>query len=390
MTTVTCIYEYQQKILLLHKAGYLGYETITAERRSQDNSSIAIIRTNTKNNIGIALDRKKYIQIYSDNNQKIYKAEFTEEPNISLTSKHSSYVIVDPIEAVGLPLTIGLDEIIKKHFVTNKGIGRYQRPINSYFFDEETPDMWYVLGAFYGSYVQSNKKNSIFRDSNKSLVQIVMQKMECNRSIIKDNREKSSYRFEIPNNAHLISRLEYFGLEKPKKERTVPNIPSDYAADFCRGFIDSTAVITNINRHTFLRINYQNKFLRQFVKLLSDYTNCSLKHPKIDTVLYSHKDAMKIREFIYQNNNYIIGHKIGLHTNIKKLCKNKKFVIPPRPNHIKKIKKMERTKKLLLKGHTPTEIAEKLEYASVLCLYIAFKNSFGKTIKQWKAEQIRI
>ncbi|MBI4439454.1 AraC family transcriptional regulator [Candidatus Woesearchaeota archaeon] len=255
--------------------------------------------------------------------------------------------------------------------------------INEFFFDRDSPEKWYILGAALSCYSSSDGA-ICFRSQHRDLVRIVMDALESGHTLSEDPREKSSYWFGAMGCDHLIYRLSDYGLDKPKNKRGFPDVPEQYIDDFVRGVIDARANIHVSNGRTTIYLRGNKTFLLGLNNSLRRYAGVERDRPVDGRLTYLHSDAKKIYEFIYRNFDRIKRDGIYLPS------KKKLYATAPVPDVAKQrvARKIEAAKKLILKGKSTREAASKAGYSTVTAFYRAFKKATGQTLKEWKTGRV--
>lgn len=255
-------------------------------------------------------------------------------------------------------------------------MGRNNKKVNEHFFDTESRDMEYILGASYQCYILHGDRGFIFRSRHKDLVQILKTGIESEHTIVSDTRGRSSYWIEINGVLHLNHRLGELGLNVPKSERVFPEISSQsYASNFARGFIDAAAHMSVIDgKRTRIKINFNQQFLYGLHKLLSEYAGVVRDDPKTNSLVYSHKDSIKIHNLIYQDEEVLY------------IASKKRLYLTEQPVHAEKRavrRRINEAQRLVLTGLPTREIAARLGYSHLPSFYNAFKNVTGQTLGRW-------
>lgn len=257
--------------------------------------------------------------------------------------------------------------------------------IDEHFFDKESKRMYYVLGAFYACYVPQ-PKGILFRNRNKDLVEIIKRELKSEHAIIADNRKKDSYWIKVNRASIIYPRLGELGLNKPKEEREFLRVNEKYMSHFVRGFLDAKAGIWIRNdRYINIHIVFNKSFLSGLNKILVKYTKIRESEPKEDYTKYNHNDSIKIRDFIYQDWNFI--KQSGLYLPSKKELLETDYVVAFVSNNPKIIEaknKIEKAKKLLSNGKKVGEVSKILGYSQSSVLGKSFKKITGKTPFEYK------
>lgn len=257
--------------------------------------------------------------------------------------------------------------------------------IDEHFFDKESKRRDYVLGAFYACYVPQPKGGILFRNRNKDLVEIIKRELKSEHAIIADNRKRDSYWIEVYRVPIMYSRLGELGLNKPKEEREFPRVNEKYISHFVRGFFDAKARIwTEYNKYKSIHILFNNLFLLDLHKMLVKYAKIQGHEPKEDYTKYNHNDSIKIRDFIYQDWNFI--KQSGLYLPSKKELLETDYIADynSNPRIINAKKKVEKAKKLLDRKKVG-EVAKELGYAHHISFTSTFKKITGMSPFEYKA-----
>src|SRR3989338_1536902 len=126
-------------------------------------------------------------------------------------------------------------------------MGRWPKRVNKHFFDKESKEMYYVLGAFYRKHIEDGEKGLIFRSRHRDLVNIVKSKLKSKHAII-SHTTKSSHFIQMKSVPYLRSKLEALGVKGDMEDREFPNfVPEVYLDHYIRGLFDAQANISLIN-----------------------------------------------------------------------------------------------------------------------------------------------
>lgn len=259
--------------------------------------------------------------------------------------------------------------------------GRYQKGINEHFFDNESREMHYVLGAFYAKYMPLEKNGITFRSAHRNLVEIVKEQMKSNHAITYDTRGKSSYWFSIRGVPYLRSRLEEMGLSAKKEDRDFPEgIEKEHSSHFARGFIEAQALIgTYDEKKTEMNILFNRRFLLGLHKMLAEYVEIERDRPKNYMIRYSHRDCLKIHDFIYRDWDFI--KERGLYLPQKKDLFMTDFDGDFIHRHqIEASGRIKEAERLLLEGKNAHEIFKEMGYGHYSSFARQFTRKTGFTI----------
>ncbi len=256
--------------------------------------------------------------------------------------------------------------------------------LNPFYFYKESKRMHYVLGASYAIASIQPNQDMTFTSSHRNLVEIVKDELECPHKVQRDKRgNHNSYWIELDNMVYMASKLEELGVAEDKIKRRFPeNIRGEYLSHFVRGFFDAKAIVHGNNeRATTISINFNDDFLSGLHNALVRYAYVG--HAKLGGgyLEYTHNDALRIHNFIYKDWKYI--KRTGLYIPSKEKQFKTDYEFPEHPLRAKSLKKIERAKKMLLKGIKPKEITQKLDYYNVFAFYRAFKNATGTTTRKF-------
>src|SRR3989344_3187461 len=244
-------------------------------------------------------------------------------------------------------------------------MGRWPKRVNKHFFDRESKEMYYVLGAFYRKHIEDGEKGLIFRSRHRDLVNIVKSKLKSKHAII-SHTTKSSHFIQMKSVPYLV--------------------PEVYLDHYIRGLFDAQANISLINYSenviaTNIRLRFNNKFLVSLDEVLKRYANVSRPKPISNYIIYSGADSSRIYNFIYRDIEYIENSWLYLP------FKKKSFVRfedkSGENNHIICLEKIKEAKKLLIKGKKASDVASDLGYAHKESFLRAFKHVTGQTTRSF-------
>lgn len=274
-------------------------------------------------------------------------------------------------------------------------MARLPKYVNQTFFNEnnESKEMWYVLGSFYDGYHSRRSIGVSFTSKHEGLVQIVKDQLKSEHTIVKRETDTSdgqgknySYSLEMYAAPDLYTRIGELGLNVNKKERKFPkDIPDQYIDHFIRGFLDGQSnMILHNKQCTQMEVHMNKDFLTDLNKVLEKHAGVKRKEPTKDVITYAHANSLKIHDFIYQDWEYI--EQSGLYLPSKKeMFKTDHVIVRHDTITITNSrKKMERAKEMLNEGIPTKEIANKLGYCSPTSFHGTFTNIVGMTPNQWK------
>ena len=206
-------------------------------------------------------------------------------------------------------------------------MARLPKYVNQTFFNEnnESKEMWYVLGSFYDGYHSRRSIGVSFTSKHEGLVQIVKDQLKSEHTIVKRETDTSdgqgknySYSLEMYAAPDLYTRIGELGLNVNKKERKFPkDIPDQYIDHFIRGFLDGQSnMILHNKQCTQMEVHMNKDFLTDLNKVLEKHAGVKRKEPTKDVITYAHANSLKIHDFIYQDWEYI--EQSGLYLPSKK------------------------------------------------------------------------
>src|SRR3989344_1960318 len=271
-------------------------------------------------------------------------------------------------------------------------MNKMTKSVNEHFFDKKSKEMYYVLGLVYGSYAPPFHYQDfvLFRESNEHLINIIRHQLQSDHNIIPDNRGKSSYFFAF-RSPYMRSRLEEIGLTQDKTKRSFPEgIKDEYLDHFIRGFFDEQCYIKKQEYNpSLIKIGFS--FYKSFLEKLKEVlNNClGLKGSEINDgvgrqsrLSYGHYSSLKLYEFIYRDFEYIQKHNLylpkkknlfNLNGNLERSEKGVRNKI----HHLDTIRKIEKSKELLLEGNKVADVASMLGYRAYPGFYYTFKSIAG-------------
>jgi len=258
--------------------------------------------------------------------------------------------------------------------------------LDQLYFDRESKQMHYVLGAAYGCASYDSWLGITFRSNKRNLIEIIKDEIKS-KHIIEDKRPKHhSYWIETDNADYMRYRLHERGVAEDKHQRKFPkNIKEEYLSHFVRGFFDAKANVSSKGGRTHITFNFNNRFLLGLHGILVKYAGVTRSKPTDDYLTYGHSDSLKIHDFIYSDWKYI--RRNGLYLPSKKRKFNFDYEPKEYPSTIRYHKKIERAKKLLLKGLPHKETAEAVGYSNVFSFYRGFKNLTGMTTREFQGKK---
>jgi AraC-like DNA-binding protein len=231
----------------------------------------------------------------------------------------------------------------------------------------------------------------VFRNSNKDLVEIIRDEIESEHTIVSDPREnKSSHWFEMGSASHLHSRLKELGLNKPKRKRRFPrDIDEYYISHFVRGFLDAQGSVkiakTSFGKRSELYIHFNHRFLKGLHRTIKKYAMAEHSRLYDDNLKYVNEDCSRIHDFIYRDFGFI--NRYGLYLPLKKkllLGKNQGRWVNPRS--VEASRKVDKAKRLLLQGKLAYKVAEQVGYTNPSALTKIFRETTGQTPTEFLEE----
>lgn len=187
------------------------------------------------------------------------------------------------------------------------------KAINKHFFDEESKEMWYVLGVSFSRYYpQRDKPYNTWSSQYLGLIQIVKRELKSDHKIITSNSFILRMR-----NEHLQSKLFERGCIPGKENRKFPeDVEDQYLDHFIRGFFD--AQTTAHEDPLLIQIYFNNDFLRKlhehFVRVGSVRNREILDRPALN--YGSASDIAGVHDFLYRDWEFI--QRSGLYLPSKK------------------------------------------------------------------------
>lgn len=246
--------------------------------------------------------------------------------------------------------------------------------LNEDFFNQDSNIVWYILGLLVGIYAPKKDSNRIITFRSKSYDALLMIKkvLECDNTIVSDNRGKDSHFFQVTNEVLRLS-LEERGLTPNKIDRRFPeNIPEEFITDYARGFIENESF--RLETITRIGLTFNINYLSKLNEILIRYADVMRKSITRSSLEYGIRDTIKIYNFIYQNDNNLYLPEV----------KEKFRLKTPYLSRIKRThKKVEKVKRLLKEGMKGTEISKKLR-CNPIYFYKFFKNHIGMGIREFR------
>lgn len=114
MKAVACVYEYDEKILLLHRVRDDKWGVVGGKVEPADSSFLDALMRESEEEVGFSAGKDDYTLIGSQNDCLIYHSKLHSKPVITLNKEHTKYVFVEPTSAPDLNLSEGLELVIKK------------------------------------------------------------------------------------------------------------------------------------------------------------------------------------------------------------------------------------------------------------------------------------
>ena len=185
------------------------------------------------------------------------------------------------------------------------------KPVDEHFFEQESKEMWYVIGASYCRYSASRTDNrNSWRSVNYDLLGIIQTCVDPNQAI--GTPDKFGSRLLQIKSQHMQDRLKKKGLGVPRSERGFPaDIKNRYLDYFVRGFFDAQVSVSADERTC---VSYPSaNFLRGLYKKLVTHAHVRTGRDITSTVLcLSQQETAAVHDFIYRDWEYIQEHGLYL------------------------------------------------------------------------------
>jgi len=179
-----------------------------------------------------------------------------------------------------------------------------KKPINEHFFDEESKEMWYILGVSYSRYSISRKDNrTSWTSSSHKLLEIVQTHLEATEYKIGKREGRGEMLFQV-RSQYLQLKLKERGLGVPKKERKFPkDCDKKYLDHFIRGFFDANVSVSG--NGIVSQIYFNIAFLKELHNHLIGSASVARDSPEKSPLRYAHKDTIKIYNYLYRDWDFI-------------------------------------------------------------------------------------
>ena len=182
-----------------------------------------------------------------------------------------------------------------------------KKPINEHFFDEESKEMWYILGVSYSRYIISRKDNrNSWTSSSHELLEIVQTHLGATEHKIGKQDGRREKLFQV-RSEYLQSKLKKRGLGVPRKEREFPkDCDEKYLDHFIRGFFDAqVSVKEDRGNRTVSQIYFNIAFLIELHNHFVRNASVARDSPEKSPLRYGHENTMKIHGYLYRDWNFI-------------------------------------------------------------------------------------
>ena len=272
---------------------------------------------------------------------------------------------------------------MKKRGRVDKRIGP-RKSLNNNFFNSDSRERSYVLGAFHSCFYVSENRGAVIRSRYRELVETLGRVLGSGYSIVGDKREdKSSYFMQFRITPKLYSKLDKLGLSREKDKRPFPeDIKEGWMSHFVRGFIDARSFIhkseSGLGYYPVLHIRFINdRFLSGLHEVLKREAKIKKGNFKDGKLYCGREDTKRIRDFIYQDWKFVEESGLFLPEKREKLYDENYNGKKPPKNEIEAKKRFNRAKRLLLRGKRPVEVTEILGYASLHSFSNCFRDHVG-------------
>ncbi len=169
-------------------------------------------------------------------------------------------------------------------------------------FREESPNVFYTLGALYGKFsvIKGKKPGFRFASPNLELVELVREELEVTTKILK-HQTKESFYVKVQSVPELIERLDEIGIGINKKQ--FPEINEEFLPDFARGYFDAklniyTRVINN-REEFYFKLHDKEDFLRDLFYAIGLEEVAGRVGNARDLAVYSKAGVFRLINFIY-------------------------------------------------------------------------------------------
>jgi len=170
---------------------------------------------------------------------------------------------------------------------------------NDDFFELEGIAQWYVLGAIFGCTKPLNGHTFTFSSPNSELVDIVRRELTPNHAIIEDNRPGRDQQWIIIRSARGFSLyLREYGIDKPKNDRKLPEVPVDYLSHFIRGFMERQRR-TSFRSSEELHLLYNLDFLVSLNAVAIEQAQITGGDLRDDRLVLKGNDVVRFHNWVY-------------------------------------------------------------------------------------------
>ncbi len=265
---------------------------------------------------------------------------------------------------------------------------RLPKSVNAEYFNEDSKNVFYVLGISYACYSPNSENGVVFRSRHRRLIEIVKDELSSGHAIVDDPRNKNSHWIEIHNNSHLRESLEQRGLVKDKSKRRFPNISERFIDHFIRGCIDANAIIRINPRNPQIELTCINKqFISGLNSALRRYAGIERQKDKLRRrTVYDQADSKRIKDFMYRDRNFI--EESGLYLSANQDALNFAPRLRTYPLTQALFKRIQQAKIGLISGKPLKGISNELGFPAYTSLCRAFKRVTGMTTSQYKQKVI--
>ena len=252
--------------------------------------------------------------------------------------------------------------------------GIHPKPVKEDFFNQDSNLVWYMLGLLVDTYLplKDSNKGVIFRSRSYDALSRIKNALECDHTIVSDNRNKNSHFFQVTSRGLRLS-LEERGLTPYKRDRRFPEgIPEEFIPDYVRGFIENENLRQEIITRIALTFNID--YLSKLNEILIKYADIMKESITRRSLVYRISDTIKIHKFIYQNDNGLYLPEV----------KGKFRLKTPYSSRIKRTDdKVEIVKRLLREGKKGIEISKELGDTNSVSFYTFFRRHAERGIKEF-------
>lgn len=257
---------------------------------------------------------------------------------------------------------------------------------NPNFFNEDSMARWYLQGTLYSCLNYKGEKGFVYSHSETRLPELLKKHLKLEHEVQSSTKRNSHWLDPSYIPEELDESFLDMGLIAAKEDRKFPgDIPDHGLPHLIRGILDAQSFISKRGSdYVNIELDLDNEFLQDLHNLLVIHADVSRDDPAGNHMVYSKQDAIKIRDFIYQDWGRVYRRDLFLPSKRNKLMDIK--IRHKEYSHVmveQSKRKVELVKKYILEGFGLEDASKKAGYEHFPSACQSFKKQEEVTMKEW-------